>query len=60
VRWLQRTPQRAARDFVVRHPSLRQGARRTRDQLGRLRGLLLRGRRQGAPAGPRARPPEGP
>jgi CelD/BcsL family acetyltransferase involved in cellulose biosynthesis len=60
VRWLQRTPQRAARDFVVRHPSLRQGARRTRDQLGRLRGGLLRGRRQGAPDGPRARPPEGP
>jgi CelD/BcsL family acetyltransferase involved in cellulose biosynthesis len=37
LRWAQRTPPRLARELVVRHPSLRQGARRTRDQLGRLR-----------------------
>jgi CelD/BcsL family acetyltransferase involved in cellulose biosynthesis len=44
LRWMLRTPPRAAREFVGRHPSLRHGARGSRDLLGRLRG------------GPQARP----
>jgi CelD/BcsL family acetyltransferase involved in cellulose biosynthesis len=44
VRWAQRTPPRLARELVVRHPSLRRAARRTRDHLGHLRVTIQEGR----------------